>query len=346
MTKHISSLERVLTTLQHKEPDRVPLFLLLTMHGAKELNMGIQEYFAKPENVVKGQMILKKKYNNDLFYPFYYASIEVEAYGGQVIFSENGPPNAGKPMINNFNDILKMKPIDMEKTSCLSKVFNTISQLKKVAKDEIPIVGVVMSPFSVPVMQMGFDKYIELVFEDRDKFNYLMEFNKEFCINYANKQLESGATAICYFDPLSNQSIFPKDLLLKTGFKIAKETISKINGPTAMHLASGITLPDLHHIIDTGTKIVGVSTFDDLKQVKDICKDKITILGNMNGIEMINWSLEECEEKVKNIMKIAGNDGGFILSDNHGEIPFQVSDEILLKISHTVQKWGKYPLNY
>jgi len=33
----MTSLERVLTTLGHNEPDRVPLFLLLTMHGAKEL---------------------------------------------------------------------------------------------------------------------------------------------------------------------------------------------------------------------------------------------------------------------------------------------------------------------
>lgn len=36
----MTSLQRVLTTLGHKEPDRVPLFLLLTMHGAKELGLG------------------------------------------------------------------------------------------------------------------------------------------------------------------------------------------------------------------------------------------------------------------------------------------------------------------
>ncbi|MGM0366603.1 MAG: hypothetical protein ACQEP5_08730 [Actinomycetota bacterium] len=29
-------MERVLTSLQFREPDKVPLFLLLTMHGAKE----------------------------------------------------------------------------------------------------------------------------------------------------------------------------------------------------------------------------------------------------------------------------------------------------------------------
>jgi len=37
----MTSMERVLTTLSHKEPDRVPLFLLATMHGAKELGLSI-----------------------------------------------------------------------------------------------------------------------------------------------------------------------------------------------------------------------------------------------------------------------------------------------------------------
>ena len=36
--------------------------------------------------------------------------------------------------------------------------------------------------------------------------------------------------------------------------------------------------------------------------------------------------------------------GGFILSDAHGEIPFQVSDDILLTISETVHSMGVYPI--
>ena len=57
----MTSLERVLTTLGFKEPDRVPYFLLLTMHGAKELGLSIKEYFAHSKNVVEGQLRMRKK---------------------------------------------------------------------------------------------------------------------------------------------------------------------------------------------------------------------------------------------------------------------------------------------
>ena len=44
-----------------QEPDQVPFFLLLTMHGAKELGLSIKEYFSKAENVAEGQLRMQKK---------------------------------------------------------------------------------------------------------------------------------------------------------------------------------------------------------------------------------------------------------------------------------------------
>ena len=64
-TNEMTSMQRVLTTLSHKEPDRVPLFLLLTMHGAKELGLSIKEYFSRAEYVVEGQLKMRKKFNGD-----------------------------------------------------------------------------------------------------------------------------------------------------------------------------------------------------------------------------------------------------------------------------------------
>ncbi|HNX97269.1 MAG TPA: uroporphyrinogen decarboxylase family protein, partial [Candidatus Aminicenantes bacterium] len=93
----MTSMQRVLTTLGHHEPDRVPLFLLVTMHGARELGLSIRDYFAKAESVVEGQLRMRKKYGHDCLYSFFYAPLEVEAWGGEVIYSEDGPPNSGQP---------------------------------------------------------------------------------------------------------------------------------------------------------------------------------------------------------------------------------------------------------
>jgi len=341
--RNMTSLERVLTTLGHKEPDRVPLFLLLTMHGAKELGITIEEYFSKGENVAEGQIRMREKYGHDCFYPFFYAPIEVEAWGGEVIYRTDGPPNSGKPIIKNANEIKRLKVPDIKGNKPLEKNLKCI-ELLKAKGEEVPIVGVVMSPFSLPVMQIGFEGYLQLIYEQPDLFKRLMKVNEDFIVSWANAQLEAGATAITYFDPVSSSSIIPRDLFLKTGFQVAKRTIARIKGPTAVHMASGRCLPIIDDIAQLGTAIVGTSFLEDLADVKKASKGSLTVLGNLNGIEMCRWTKKDAEKAVKTAIDKAAIGGGFILSDNHGEIPFQVSDEILLTIAETVRSYGQYPI--
>ena len=340
----MTSMERVLTALSHKEPDRVPLFLLLTMQGAKELGLSIQEYFSNAENVAEGQIRMQKKFSNDCYYPFFYAPLEVEAFGAEVIYRDDCPPNSGTPFIQDINDILNLEPPKVKDTKVLHKVLKSIELLNAESKGTIPIIAVAMSPFSLPVMQLGFEKYLELMHYHEDLFNRLMKVNEAFCIDWANSQLEAGATAICYFDPCSSPTIIPKELYMKTGFQVAKRTISKIKGPTATHFASGNCLSLSDILPDTRTAVVGVSTNENIVDLKNAYKNKLTLLGNLNGIEMRRWTSEETINKVKELIEKAAPDGGFILSDNHGEIPFQVEEQTLITIAETVKEFGTYPI--
>ncbi|MBV7273800.1 uroporphyrinogen decarboxylase family protein [Clostridium sp. PL3] len=346
MSKNMSSLERVLTTMSHKEPDQIPLFLMLTYHGARELDMPIKKYFGKAENIVKAQLIMRDKYKNDCLNPFYYSAIEVEAFGGEVIYTNDGPPNSGEPIIKNEKDIIALKIPSIKNTKCLVKVLETIENLRKKAGPDVPILGAVSSPFTLPIMQMGFDKYIELIYERPKLFNHIMAVNEEFCVEWANAQLSAGATAISYIDPMAAPSIIPTELYSKTGFYVDRRTIRRINCLTGMSFASACCLPILDHIIRTGTKMIAVSFLEDIEEVKKKTYKKLALLGNLNNIEMCRWDKAEIRDKIKDIIIKAGRGGGLIICDSAGEIPIQVSEETLLEISATVNELGKYPLDW
>ena len=342
----LTSLQRVLTTLGHQEPDRVPFFLLATMHGAKELGLTIREYFSRAENVVEGQLRLRARYRHDCLSALFYAPIEVEAWGGEVVYVEDGPPNSGQPFLMDPEVIPRLAPPVIAESPCLVKVLRAIKMLKERAGAEAPIIGVVMSPFSLPVMQMGFERYLDLMYERPALFERLMAINEAFCVKWANAQLAAGATAICYFDPVSSTTITPRAVYMRTGFEVARHTLARINGPTATHMASGRCLPIVDDIARTGTAILGTSVLEDLAEMKAACRTKLTVLGNLNGIEMRRWTPAQAEGKVKDAIAKAGAGGGYILSDNHGEIPWQVRDEVLLTISEAVERWGRYPLTW
>ncbi len=344
--KPMTAMERVLTALGHKEPDRVPFFLTLTMHGAKALGVSIQDYFANPAYVAEGQIRLNQTYQDDFLYSFFYAAVEVEAWGADVIYTDDGPPNAGAPIIRTADHIRALEVPDVSRSPSLLKVLRATELMRERVGDAIPIAGVVMSPFSLPVMQMGFDHYLELIYEQPDLFERLMHVNEDFCVAWANAQFAAGATAIAYFDPVSSPTIILRDLYLKTGFPIAQRTLARFTGPTVMLLASGRVLPILDEIAQTGAPVVGASTIEDLDVMKASSRERMTILGNLNAIEMCRWTPQQAEAEVKRAIASAAPGGGFILCDNHGEIPWQVPETVLHAIADAVRKWGTYPLDW
>jgi uroporphyrinogen decarboxylase len=356
MNNKMNSLQRTLTALSYKEADKVPLFLLLGVSGAKfshpsgkipfEKNCSIENYYTDAEGVAESQLIMLERYQHDCLYSFYYASAENEAFGGDTLYFSDGSPNAGTPIIRTTQDINKLSiPIPQE-VPVLKRILKTEQLLKQQVGDTVPIIGVVISPFSLPVMQMGFEGYLELMYSDQDSFQKLMKINEAFCVSWANAQLEAGATAICYFDPISSTSMIPREKYLQTGQPIAARTLARIKGPTVTHMASGRCVSIVNDIIATGTEIIGVSTSEDINELKELSAGKVTLLGNLNTVEMRRWSASQIESEVKKVIAGAGRGGGLLLGENHGEIPWQVSDEVLLAISEAVQRWGQYPLDW
>ncbi|MCK4507045.1 MAG: hypothetical protein KAU27_00790, partial [Desulfuromonadales bacterium] len=111
----------------------------------------------------------REKYRHDCYYSFFYAPIEVEAWGGEVIYVEDGPPNSGRPVIQETSQINQLVAPDIN-VACLQQVLHATASIKASMPDEAPIIGVVMSPFSLPVMQMGFPAYLNLIYEQRELF--------------------------------------------------------------------------------------------------------------------------------------------------------------------------------
>lgn len=346
MKNEMTSMTRVLTALSHKEPDRVPLLLLFSLYGARERELPVKDYFLNADLVVKTQLQLQQKYHSDCLFSFAYAAIETEAFGGEVIFVDDGPPNAGAPLISSLDAIPSLTRPELARSPGLQRILTVTRGLKQAVGDSIPIIGMVMSPYSLPVMQLGFEKYLELLYFKPALFNQLMALNSAFCVDWANAQLAAGATAICYFNPLASPTIIDKATYLKTGYPVDCQTLTQINGPTATHLASGLTLPVLDEIIASKTAMLGFGQGDEVALLKARAQNKIALAGNLNGIEMVNWSPEKTRTTVKTLIRQAGPGGGFLLSDSHGEIPYQVPPEVLLSIAETVREWGQYPLNW
>lgn len=345
MKPAMTSLERVLTTLRYVEPDRVPLFLLLTMHGAKELQVPLPEYQRDAGLQAEGQLRLRAKFGHDCLVGAPYAAADVEAWGGEVIFRDDGPPNAGEPLIKDFEAIRTLEPPAIEGNPVVGATLRLIELLAERSHD-VPIVGGVVAPFSLPVMQLGFEQYLILMTERPDLFERLMAVNEEYCVAVANAQLAAGATAIGFADPVASTTVVSPQVYRDVASRIAARTLARIHGGVAVNVATGRCLDIIGDMAQTGAVAVQVGPDEDLADLKRAAGGNVAILGNLNGIAMRHWTPSEAEAEVKRALAAAGPGGGFVLADGHGEIPFQVPDEVLFAVAEAARTWGAYPLDW
>ena len=52
---------------------------------------------------------------------FFYAAVETEAWGGEVVYVEDGPPNAGEPIIQDVARIWNLEPPRVSAAPCLAR---------------------------------------------------------------------------------------------------------------------------------------------------------------------------------------------------------------------------------
>jgi len=85
---------------------------------------------------------------------------------------------------------------------------------------------------------------------------------------------------------------------------------------------------------------------ESLADAKAILQGRVALMGGLNGLAMCHWSPADAEAAVKEALRAAGAGGGFVLAEHHGEIPWCVSEEVLVAVAEAVRRWGAYPLDW
>lgn len=346
MHSPMTPMARVSTAMSQREPDRVPFFLFLTYHGALEQGMSLRQYFSRAEHVVAAQLRMREKYGHDCLNPFFYGSVEFQAFGGETLFFDESPPNAATPVIRKPEDILSLSPPAVGDCPALRTVLKTIEGLREKGGADIPIFGTVISPFSLPVMQMGFDKYLDLLYDRPELFQRLMAVNEAFSLSWAKAQLKAGANAIAYVDPLASPEMVPLSLYERTGYQSACRIIGALGEGCAMGFGSAPSLEVIEKAIAAGAAAIAAGCDEDIGVFKARVAGRAAVLGNLNGVAMCRWSEDEAVSQVKNVLRRAGKGGGLVLSDSAAELPLQVPEGTLRAISEAVRQWGRYPLDW
>ena len=348
LKSEMTSYDRVMTAVSHKEPDHVPFMPFAQTFSAKVAGIPFSEYVSKAEKFVEGQIKAYNMFGWDALCFSSDVGMYAEACGAKIDFPYDDVPRIVKPVLSHASLYEDFKKLDMPnpmKAGRLTESINAIEMAKKKIGDSIPLIGWTEGPFQGVTLLSGADPMqLFYVLDHPDEFKEMLDWYADFEIEVARAMYEAGAdivgvgeTAAYFMSPN-----FFEEFCLKPEKK-ACNAIKKMGMIPLIHCC-GYVPQCIHFAIETNPG--GAIQFDyqvDLRWAKEILTNKVTIMGNLNYIKLTNLDAQgtyaDCEEHIK----LAAKGGGFWLAFGC-EIPRELPIKNMRTIMRAVKTVGKYPI--
>jgi len=362
----MNSKERVLTAVNHKEPDRIPRLASFTPEFANKLrkHFGIEDDLFNPHGGAEHDLELKL--GNDMlltaqgFANSYYKSLEEDytcEWGiGWKIVEYGTKKKVGKyteiskhPLTND-KAIDTYVPPDPKDESRYEPSKKLIEEYGK----EYAIMGVIVCTiFETAIALRGMDKIMMDFFTDEDLANRILDIGFNYHL-YAGKRLaELGVDIIWTGDDMGGQNgmlISPK--LWRKYFKprMAKlySELKSINPDIKIaYHSDGNIYPIIDELIEIGLDILNPiqpGSMDPYYLKKRYDKN-LSLWGTVDIQETLPFgSVKDVEGEVKERIDRLAPGVGFIISPTH-HVQIDTSLENFFAFWNAAGKYGKYPIS-
>lgn len=359
--------ERILTTIHHEEPDRIPYDSWL----APEVGDAIVNLMNV--DLAEDRFALAKALGHDMLY----ASLGIcdgfnsvykedrkigsnlyqdawgikwrkqsQEFGSYCEFAEH--PLADR---NNYDTYQWPDPMEAEKSGF--KMFEDL--LARDGGEYAVLGGVPCTLFEAAWYLRGLENFLVDLYEDRDFAVELLDRTMQYHLAVSKKLVAMGVDIIWWGDDIADESgpfISPELYreLIKPRHAYMIQEVKKINKDVkiAFHTDGkiGWALDDL---VEIGVDILNPLQPDvnDVAEIKRKYGKKLVFWGNVDTRKiMSHGSCSDVVNEVQNVIETLGPGGGLILSSNHTIQATARAVDNTIAFYWACQKFGKYPVQF
>ncbi len=337
----MNSFERILATAQGASVDRRPFSLLLSLYGAGIINAPLKEYYSNSDLYYEGQCAAYETFKPDFIYAPFSVPLLGAAFGSELKYFEDFPPNLRKPAFSDPGDILKLPPPKVENFPQLNYFLDIVRKLSSKYSNQVPVSAITLSPVDLPIVLFGLDKWLEIVLFDKEATKKVLDYTIPFCLDFNASLLENGATFLVIPPVFLNPSIVTKEIVERF-LPIINTFNSETKGYIINHSGGTKYLPFLELYKDSPNTIAYVvSANEDLKIARNKLGPNKVLAGNIDGPELINLSSEKIYNKTIDILDQMQDDPYFIFATSNADIPIKTPIEKIKMIKEAIKEKGR-----
>lgn len=344
----MTSYERVMTAIDLREPDGVPMIPRTRGFSVKYAGLKVRDCFEVPDKYVGAQMRMIQDFGFDGVIDLYSgAPLYNEFLGGELIFKPGSPPSA-LPLFSSIKDFKKVNRIDVAQARRMSDVCRMVEGFKEEVGGDVPTIIGLPGVFRSAALLRGLqDFYMDLVRNPgfvRDLLDFCLDTTKA----YAEMVISAGADII-----FTSNSVASRDCISRkhyeqfvTGDEKELNAFLKSKGKKIMHHTCGDWSDRFDLVVAEGVDILFASAQANLTQLKADYGNRISLMGNVDSVGvMYGGTPQEVEKECLKCIREAGKGGGFLLSGDC-ELPPETPVENMKAMERAGRNFGVYPLSF
>ena len=344
-------LERVLCTVFHKEPDRVPVTHFLLGAARRLTGISYEKFSRDPEMAAEAYLAANELIGGDVLYTVIDLSVEAADFGQKMVYPPRSTahPDYDNPRIATPDDYERLEVFDPRKSPRMSMGIELGRILSKKAGIRYPVMGFIFGPLGVLAMMRGAQRLFVDCLKYPEKVKTALEVITEVLVDYARAQCDSGVDAVMLDTLFGSQSGVSREMWVEMEGVYAKRIADEIR--------RGGALVALHNC-GTGPYFdLSIEYMEPLlisfAYLPDDCRDMAEMkakYGKQTALAGFLPTDAICMESPQRIMEIAREQiralapsGGFVLAPGC-EYPPNVELVNALAVVRAAAIYGKYPI--
>ncbi|MGI6630068.1 MAG: uroporphyrinogen decarboxylase family protein [Bacillota bacterium] len=321
-----------LKAARREQPSQIPVALF----GGSPYNIAFSkvkssDYYFNSEIKLKVFTRMFEEYSDAVFLPGYwpdFGPVDIpSAFGCEIFYPEVGSPHA-KQVCSSIHDVNKLKPANPYKSGIVPKILAEWEYLwehvdKKWVEEYgyLNGIGWTAGPVEAAALIRGYQEFLSDMIQAPHLIHKLLDMVTEFVLEYlrAQEKINGKLKRVCVVDHLASiispqhvQEFFiPYMQKVFYEFSYAEVRLWHNEGKCKHFLEA---IPKL------GCNVWQFGD-DDIVEAKSKVGARVTLLGNIDPVNLIKFTPEQVEKESEKVLNLAGQDGIFILSAGGGFAP-------------------------
>lgn len=248
-------------------------------------------------------------------------SVEAEAFGANIRFSEDEVPTVVGSIIKSEEDAINLKvpKVGAKRT----RIY--LDAMKK-AKQEIkdcPVFAGCIGPFSLAGRLLGVSEAMISCYDEPEMVHLVLKKATEFLINYLQAYKDLGIDGVFMAEPLAG--ILSPNLCDEFSSNYVKEIVSALDDDSflvAYHNCGNNTLKMVDTILSTGCRLYHFGNAISIEQMLKLMPKDVMVMGNIDPVSLKDASKEDVIAATNALLEAIGDVDNFVISSGCDIPPF------------------------